>query len=109
MVVSDGDFLRTEASSEKLGIPELKVQLLRRAMTTLAQNMGSVKDIQAHLRHAKAIPLRTNAVHTSFTRKRAGDGRFDGPDAGQGRRRKARLSAKAMLQPSPFMKCNWSV
>jgi hypothetical protein len=47
MVVSDGDFLRTEASSEKLGIPELKVQLLRRAMTTLAQNMGSVKDIQA--------------------------------------------------------------
>ncbi len=52
--VSDGDFLRTEARSEKLGIPELKVQLLRRTMTTLAQNMGSVNDIQAHLRHAKA-------------------------------------------------------
>jgi len=37
-----------------LGIPRLNFQILRRTMATQAQNMGSVKDIQAHLRHAKA-------------------------------------------------------
>jgi hypothetical protein len=38
----------------RLGIPRLNFQILRRTMATQAQNMGSVKDIQAHLRHAKA-------------------------------------------------------
>lgn len=40
--------------ADKLGIPKLNFQVLRRTMATQAQNMGSVKDIQAHLRHAKA-------------------------------------------------------
>ena len=40
--------------AEKLGIPKLNFQILRRTMATRAQKMGSVKDIQAHLRHAKA-------------------------------------------------------
>ena len=40
--------------AEKLGLPKLNFQVLRRTMATLAQGKGSVKDIQAHLRHAKA-------------------------------------------------------
>lgn len=40
--------------AEKLGIPKLNFQILRRTMATHAQSMGSVKDIQAHLRHSKA-------------------------------------------------------
>ena len=40
--------------AQRLGIPRLNFQILRRTMATQAQNMGSVKDIQAHLRHAKA-------------------------------------------------------
>jgi integrase len=40
--------------AEKLGIPKLNFQILRRTMATRAQKMGSVKDIQAHLRDAKA-------------------------------------------------------
>ena len=40
--------------AEKLGLPKLNFQVLRRTMATLAQGKGSVKDIQAHLRHSKA-------------------------------------------------------
>jgi integrase len=40
--------------AEKLGLPKLNFQVIRRTMATQAQAMGSVKDIQAHLRHAKA-------------------------------------------------------
>ena len=40
--------------AEKLKIPKLNFQILRRTMATRAQRMGSVKDIQAHLRHSKA-------------------------------------------------------
>jgi integrase len=40
--------------AEKLGIERLNFQILRRTMATQAQGMGSIKDIQAHLRHAKA-------------------------------------------------------
>lgn len=36
---------------EKLGIPLLNFQVLRRTMATLAQHKGSLKDIQTHLRH----------------------------------------------------------
>jgi integrase len=39
--------------AEKLGIEKLNFQILRRTMATQAQRMGSVKDIQAHLRHAR--------------------------------------------------------
>jgi hypothetical protein len=40
--------------TKKLGLPKLNFQVMRRTMATQAQSMGSVKDIQAHLRHAKA-------------------------------------------------------
>jgi integrase len=40
--------------AEKLKLPKLNFQILRRTMATRAQRMGSVKDIQAHLRHSKA-------------------------------------------------------
>ena len=40
--------------AEKLGLPKLNFQVLRRTMATLAQKKGTVKDIQAHLRHSKA-------------------------------------------------------
>ena len=37
----------------RLGIPKLNLQILRRTTATHAQKMGSVKDVQAHLRHSK--------------------------------------------------------
>jgi integrase len=40
--------------AERLELPKLNFQILRRTIATQAQSMGSVKDIQAHLRHAKA-------------------------------------------------------
>lgn len=40
--------------AEELGIPKLNFQVLRRTMATRAQNLGSVKDIQSHLRHWRA-------------------------------------------------------
>lgn len=40
--------------AEKLKVPKLNFQILRRTMATRAQRMGSVKDIQAHLRHSRA-------------------------------------------------------
>jgi integrase len=40
--------------AEKLGLPKLNFQVLRRTMATLAQGKGWVKDIQTHLRHSKA-------------------------------------------------------
>jgi integrase len=39
--------------AEALGIPKLNFQVMRRTMATQAQKMGSVKDIQAHLRHSR--------------------------------------------------------
>jgi integrase len=39
--------------AKELGIERLNFQILRRTMATQAQSMGSVKDIQAHLRHSR--------------------------------------------------------
>jgi integrase len=58
---ADGGFIDTanyrfrvlKPLAEKLGIEKLNFQILRRTMATQAQRMGSVKDIQAHLRHAR--------------------------------------------------------
>ena len=58
---ADGGFIATanyrfrglKPLAEKLGIEKLNFQILRRTMATQAQRMGSVKDIQAHLRHAR--------------------------------------------------------
>ena len=45
-------FLRPVA--EKLGIPGLTFQALRRTFATLVQHKGSAKDVQTQLRHADA-------------------------------------------------------
>jgi len=37
--------------AKKLGIPKLNFQIIRRTIATRAQKLGSIKDIQAHLRH----------------------------------------------------------
>jgi integrase len=58
---ADGGFMDTDnyrfrvlkPLAEELGIPKLNFQVLRRTMATQAQGMGSVKDIQAHLRHSR--------------------------------------------------------
>ena len=58
---ADGGFIDTanyrfrglKPLAEKLGIEKLNFQILRRTMATQAQRMGSVKDIQANLRHAR--------------------------------------------------------
>ena len=59
---ADGGFLDTsnyrnrilKPLAEALEIPKLNFQVLRRTMATRAQNLGSVKDIQSHLRHSRA-------------------------------------------------------
>jgi len=61
--------------AEKLGIPKLNFQILRRTMATRAQKMGSVKDIQAHLRHAKADTT-ANEYMQEVAGKCEADGRF---------------------------------
>jgi integrase len=58
---ADGGFIDTanyrfrglKPLAEKLGIEKLNFQILRWTVATQAQRMGSVKDIQAHLRHAR--------------------------------------------------------
>ncbi len=40
--------------AEALELPKLTLQVLRRTMATRAQNLDSVKDIQAHLWHSRA-------------------------------------------------------
>jgi integrase len=58
---TDGGFMDTDnyryrllkPLAEDLGLPKLNFQILRRTMATQAQSMGSVKDIQAHPRHAR--------------------------------------------------------
>ena len=59
---ADGGFMDTsnyrsrilKPLADGLGIPKLNFQVLRRRMATRAQNLGSVKDIQSHLRHSRA-------------------------------------------------------
>jgi integrase len=40
--------------AESLDIPKLNFQVIRRTIATRAQSLGSVKDIQSHLRHSRA-------------------------------------------------------
>jgi integrase len=80
---ADGGFLDTAnyrnrvltPLAEKLGLPKLNFQVLRRTMATLAQKKGSVKDIQAHLRHAKADTTADEYMQ-SLPGKREANGRF---------------------------------
>lgn len=51
--VSNYRFRVLKPLANALGIERLNFQILRRTMATQAQSMGSVKDIQAHLRHAR--------------------------------------------------------
>ncbi len=39
--------------ADELEIPKLNFQILRRTIATRAQKLGSVKDIQSHLRHSR--------------------------------------------------------
>jgi integrase len=39
---------------EALELPKLTFQVLRRTIATRAQKLGSVKDVQSHLRHSRA-------------------------------------------------------
>jgi integrase len=39
---------------EALELPKLNFQVLRRTIATRAQKLGSVKDVQSHLRHSRA-------------------------------------------------------
>ena len=39
---------------DSLGIPKLNFQVIRRTIAMRAQSLGSVKDIQSHLRHSRA-------------------------------------------------------
>ena len=58
---ADGGFLNTsnyrsrvlKPLAESLDIPKLNFQVIRRTIATRAQNLGSVKDIQSHLRHSR--------------------------------------------------------
>jgi integrase len=40
--------------ADSLGILKLNFQVIRRTIATRAQSLGSVKDIQSHLRHSRA-------------------------------------------------------
>ncbi len=40
--------------AESLGLPKLNFQVLRRTIATRAQKLGSVRDVQSHLRHSRA-------------------------------------------------------
>jgi integrase len=40
--------------AERLGLPKLTFQVIRRTVATLAQHLGSVKDVQGLLRHMRA-------------------------------------------------------
>ena len=43
-----------EAPRDALSIQKLNFQVIRRTIATRAQSLGSVKDIQSHLRHSRA-------------------------------------------------------
>jgi hypothetical protein len=45
---------RSDPVTKKLELPKLNFQIIHRTMATQAQSMGAVKDMQAHLWHAKA-------------------------------------------------------
>ena len=59
---ADGGFIDTsnyrervlKPLGESVGIEKLNFQIIRRTIATRAQNLGSVKDIQSHLRHSRA-------------------------------------------------------
>jgi integrase len=59
---ADGGFIDTsnyrervlKPLGESVGISKLNFQLIRRTIATRAQRLGSVKDIQSHLRHSRA-------------------------------------------------------
>jgi integrase len=44
----------SQTACGSLGIPKLNFQVIRRTIATRAQSLGSVKDIQSHLRHSRA-------------------------------------------------------
>ncbi len=73
--------------AEELEIEKLNFQILRRTMATQAQSMGSVKDIQAHLRHSAARYYGAR-VHAGAAGKCADNGRIRVRNADERRGRK---------------------
>ena len=75
---------------EKLALPKLNFQVLRRTIATLAQTKGGIKDVQAILGHSKAdttlnvyvqpieasVKQTLNAVYTELTKKSKVSGGF---------------------------------
>ncbi|WP_052201061.1 hypothetical protein [Terriglobus sp. TAA 43] len=59
---ADGGFIDTsnyrkrvlKPLGESVGIEKLNFQVIRRTIATRARHLGSVKDIQSHLRHSRA-------------------------------------------------------
>ena len=73
----------------KLGLPKVTFQVIRRAIATLAQHLGSVKDVQGLLRHEKptlaaevymqeipeTVRRTVNSIHKELRKRRPGVGR----------------------------------
>jgi len=84
MDVSNYRFRVLKPLADGLGIEKLNFQILRRTMATQDQKMGSVKDIQAHLRQL-AAGHDGQRVHASPAGKRAADGWIGVPDVDERR------------------------
>jgi hypothetical protein len=89
--------------AEKLGLPKLTFQVIRRTIATLAQKKGTVKDVQGVLRHSRAatttdvymqeIPENVRATVNSIHRElKSGKGKR--PNAAAGATAQASKPAK---------------
>jgi integrase len=90
----------------KLGLPKLTFQVIRRAVATLAQHLGSVKDVQGLLRHEnpslaaevymqeipESVRRTVNSIHKELRKRRPGVGR------------KPRISASGENRPEAKVK-----
>ena len=91
----------------KLGLPKLTFQVIRRAVATLAQHLGSVKDVQGLLRHEnpslapevymqeipESVRRTVNSIHKELRKQRR-------PGVG----RKPRISASGENRPEAKVK-----
>ena len=73
---ADGGFIDTsnyrsrvlKPLADSLGIPKLNFQVIRRTIATRAQSLGSVKDIQSHVRHSGADTTANECICRSYRR-----------------------------------------
>jgi hypothetical protein len=94
--------------AEELGLPKLTFQVIRRTIATLAQKMGTVKDVQGILRHSRPgtttdvymqeIPESVRATVTSIhTELRSANGKR--PVSSARSRKRGSKPAKRNLNP----------